>query len=216
MRPRIKVTQWSQWSGPETSPREAARFKATFDRTIRMLEYELERIDVTDAEVALGLDGRFFRRDGWPMTKSDGHPGVVVTYTHPGKGVVRVATDRFYEWTDNLRGIAMTLEALRMMERYGTTGNGRQYEGFRALPASTEATMDVHEAAVIIQANSQLKYPPERLLEVRELAELGVRAALFKAHPDQNLDKPKLSVEENFHRVERARKALSAHHGGGL
>jgi len=211
------VTSISQWNKEDSAGRrENAKFKIDLDTALKELEYELGRISVTDAQVGIAVDSRAFRRDGWPHTKAQGHPGVVLTFSRPNRGVMRIATDRYYEWVDNLIAIARTLEGLRMMDRYGTTGNGKQYEGFRALPASTSATMDVAEAAVIIRDAAQLKYPPERLLEVRELAEIGVRAAIFKSHPDQNINKPKDEVEARFHLVERARQALSAHHGGGL
>lgn len=215
MRPHIKITQWRQWQGEETKARSSARFKVSLDATVKKLEYELERIEATDIEVAVGLEGRFsLKGNGWPFAGSTGHPGVVLTYAHPKFGVMRIATDEFWDWTDNLRGIAMTLEALRMMDRYGTTGNGRQYEGFRAIPASTGNTMTAGEAAVLIKEASKVKYDAERILDVRELAEIAVRAAIFNSHPDRNPGKP--DATEYFHTVERARQALSAHHGGGL
>jgi hypothetical protein len=44
------------------------------------------------------------------------------------------ATDAYEDWQHNVRAIALTLEALRAVDRYGTTG-GRQYAGFRQLTA---------------------------------------------------------------------------------
>jgi hypothetical protein len=219
MTPTIKITQWHAWQGPETAARTFGRFvgrngSIPLATTVRELEYELERMDVTDASVAFGLDGTAFTRKGWPLATAHGHPGVVLTYTHPKHGVMRVATDAFYEWADNLRAVVKTLEALRMMDRYGTTGLGQQYQGFRALAASTDHTMTPTQAAVLIKEASKVKFEPERLIEIRELAEIAVRAAIFNAHPDRNPGKP--DATEYFHTVERARQALSAHHGGGL
>jgi hypothetical protein len=38
-------------------------------------------------------------------------------------------------WQHNVRAIALTLEALRAVDRYGATETGQQYTGFKALPA---------------------------------------------------------------------------------
>jgi hypothetical protein len=43
--------------------------------------------------------------------------------------------DTFDDWQDNLRAIAKSLEALRMVDRYGVTRNNEQYRGFTALGA---------------------------------------------------------------------------------
>lgn len=221
-RPRITFGQFSEWPEKQTAARTNAQFKGKqgridLDRNIRDLEYELGRIKVDAAQIILGLDGRYFRRDGWPMSKADGHPGVILAYSHPKFGQMRIMTDQFFSWVDNLRGIVLTLEGLRMMERYGTTGNGKQYEGFRQLPASTGATMDVHEAAEIVREASGLNMTAPRIVEIRELAEIATRSAIFKSHPDRRpKDAPAAEWEEAYHKVERARQALVAHHGGTL
>jgi hypothetical protein len=40
-------------------------------------------------------------------------------------------------WQDNVRAIALGLEALRQVERYGITKRGQQYAGWLALPATS-------------------------------------------------------------------------------
>lgn len=45
-----------------------------------------------------------------------------------------LATDAYDAWQHNVRAIAMTLKALRDMERWGAT-QGKQYAGFRQLTA---------------------------------------------------------------------------------
>lgn len=52
----------------------------------------------------------------------------MLTYT------VRPISDR-EDWHHNVRAIALTLEALRAVDRYGATETGQQYSGFKALPA---------------------------------------------------------------------------------
>ena len=46
-------------------------------------------------------------------------------------GPLKYATDVFDHWHANLRAIALGLEALRKVERYGITQRGEQYTGFR-------------------------------------------------------------------------------------
>lgn len=45
------------------------------------------------------------------------------------------AVDKFPSWQDNLRAIALGLEALRKVERYGFVKDDEQYTGFKALTA---------------------------------------------------------------------------------
>lgn len=51
---------------------------------------------------------------------------------------VVLATDAYELWQHNVRAIALSLKALRDMERYGAT-QGRQYAGFRQLTAGRAA-----------------------------------------------------------------------------
>jgi hypothetical protein len=216
-RPRITFGQFSEWPETPAARRAQGLFKnkqgrLTLDRNVRDLEYELGMLKVEDARILLGLDSRQFRRDGWPMANADGHPGVILVYSHPHFGQMRVGTDRFFHWVDNLCAIVRTLEALRMMERYGTTGNGKQYEGFRQLPASTGVTMAPEKAAEIVKEHSKVRFSVEVILREREVADMASTAARFAAHPDRNPGKA--DATEVFHLVEQARQVLSAHHGG--
>lgn len=216
--PRITTSQWTQWPEPDTASRVDASFfrnkqgRITLDRNVRDLERELAHLKVDSARISFGIDGRHTRRDGWPLATASGHPGVILDYVHPKFGQMRVLTDRFFSWVDNLRAIVITLENLRQMERYGTTGNGKQYEGFRQLPASTGAAMPAERAAEIIKEHSKVKFSVESILREREIADFASSAARFAAHPDRNPDKA--DATEVFHLVEQARQSLSAHHGG--
>jgi hypothetical protein len=217
-RPRFTFRQLEKWPEERTPSRQYARFKnkdgkIDLDRNVRELEYELGLLKVDHAEVHVGIEGRYFRRDGWPMASAPvAHPGVVLTYSHPKFGMMRIQTDRFTHWVDNLRAIVITLENLRQMDRYGTTGNGKQYEGFRQLPASTAPTMGVERAAEIVREHGKSKLSVEVILREREVADMVSTAARFATHPDRNPGKA--DAHDVFHLVEQARQVLSAHHGG--
>lgn len=55
-------------------------------------------------------------------------------------GPLRYPCDRFATWQDNLRAIALSLEALRKVDRYGVTTAGEQYRGFLAIESRTSMT----------------------------------------------------------------------------
>jgi hypothetical protein len=86
------------------------------------------------------------RVDGWPKGNASQpwHPGVRLAFDAPDKGPLIYATDVYDQpawasgsispWQANLRAIALGLEALRAVDRYGITKRGEQYRGFLALP----------------------------------------------------------------------------------
>ena len=72
-------------------------------------------------------------------------PRVVVSFDSC-HGPLRYQCDRFTTtragtkaWHANVRAIALGLEALRKVDRYGIAGSGEQYRGWTALPAAFAA-----------------------------------------------------------------------------
>jgi hypothetical protein len=71
-------------------------------------------------------------------------------------GPLRYATDAYERdwghgmpsWQANLRAIALTLEALRAIDRWGVSKRGEQYTGWKALPAGGEVTFPSADAAL--------------------------------------------------------------------
>jgi hypothetical protein len=58
------------------------------------------------------------------------------------------------DWQHNVRAIALGLEALRKVDRYGITRRGEQYAGWKALPAgigigATHMTSEVATKVII-------------------------------------------------------------------
>lgn len=168
--------------------KEATRFNSKWSATISLLSTEIDHLqgrnvviecDITEAD--LKLNGEF-RANARPTS-----PAVVVAFESK-HGSMLYRCDRFYtnwahqgpEWQHNVRAIALTLQALRAVDRYGATETGQQYAGFKALPAG-RAMPPSHMTTV--EAN-------------RLLAELGVdfngdnatliRRAKALAHPDRN------------------------------
>jgi hypothetical protein len=133
------------WPYPEQDP-QPDRFKATYTKTLRLLEREIALIDARDPIVGVVVPPSHLRTDGGGF-KADARvaaPGAEVSFDIPeGRGWRRVTfhTDvhRTYNYRDsfesNLRAIALGLEALRLVERYGIASSGQQYAGFAQITA---------------------------------------------------------------------------------
>ena len=131
------------------------------------------------------------RNDGWPRSNARPQkPGVVVTF-HKGGAAMSFPCDRFDGWEDNLRAIALSLQALRMVDRYGVTKRGEQYTGWRALPTSTDA------ADSLLTREQARQYIDDRYGG-------DIKRALMETHPDRGGD------TDEFRKVVRARELLAA------
>lgn len=117
-----------------------------------------------DILLGVGLSESDIRLDGQPRAnaRAMGHPGVEVSFNTKAYGRLTYATDQYTDWQDNVRAIALSLEALRAVERWGVS-KGRQYTGFALLEAG-----------------------PGPIDRGRKLVEKygGVREALRHTHPD--------------------------------
>lgn len=123
------------WTLPRTRTRTRSKFASTMTQTLDLLARELRHLNARDARLKT-LHGSYdVRRDG--LLRSDArtplHPGVILTFESNGNSMT-FPCDRFLDWRDNLRAIALSLEALRMVDRYGVTTHGEQYKGFKSLP----------------------------------------------------------------------------------
>lgn len=127
-----------QWPGERTKSRKEAAFKVKYERTLDDLEYELTKLLARDIIIQVdNLSLVDIRNDGWPRggwQPRGGNQGVIVSFDSP-KGSMSFPCDRYTEWRDNLRAIALGLEALRAVDRYGVTRGNEQYRGWSRLEA---------------------------------------------------------------------------------
>lgn len=145
------------------------------------------------------LDGQL-RADARPS-----HPGVILTIDTRKHGTLVYSTDRFDHWKANLRAIALGLEALRKVERYGIANRGQQYAGYRELPSGIAlgSAMTIEDAARFI---AEQAWPGDAIDEQEVLDDLDTayRAAAKRLHPDAGGD------PEMFRRLTVARDLLVA------
>lgn len=130
------------WPGEQTSWRKRAPFGAAWLSTIRLLERELTMLDAKNVVFQVALYEGQLRLDGKPKaTAKASHPGVILAFDSK-YGPLKYAVDTFDVFTDNVRAIALAMEALRKVDRYGVTKRGEQYTGWRELPVKTGAPAD--------------------------------------------------------------------------
>lgn len=116
------------------SQRRHSQFKASYPRSIGLLQREVGYLGGRDITFGVGLEERDLRQDGTPRAnaRSFSHPGVEISFDSREHGRLTYATDQFWDWQDNVRAIALSLEALRSVDRYGVA-KGKQYTGFALL-----------------------------------------------------------------------------------
>ena len=104
-------------------------------------------------------------------------------------GPLQYATDTFTSWQDNLRAIALSLEALRAVNRYGVSRHGEQYRGWRQLTTGSDDTHGIPDTATA-----------QRYLD--DVYDGDLKRALMETHPDRGGDR------EEFGKVMRIKALL--------
>jgi hypothetical protein len=119
---------------PRANYRRSAPYKVDFDKAVRDLGDEIERLGGKLPIMSTNLE---LRIDGQPKQNARyvSDPGVAVYFALDGKQKV-FACDTFNNVKDNIRSIGLTIESLRAIKRYGATDMlERALSAFDALPA---------------------------------------------------------------------------------
>jgi hypothetical protein len=195
-RPLPAVWPTGQRTPPEQ--RQHSRFKAPYSRTLEQLQYELRMLDAVEPVVLeAGYQPHEIRMDGLPRKGArPSDPAVIVSFDSR-VGPLRYGCDTFWADEDNLRAIALALEALRAVDRYGVTKRGEQYQGWSALPPTAEPGMSREEAEVFIRHAAATGNSVGPQFTLRE----AYRRAARRLHPDVGGD------PEQWARLDRARQA---------
>lgn len=130
------------WPHKETRSRERGQFEASYTSTRALLYRECTQLGATSAVLQLACTEDDIRLDGELRANARvTHPGVIVSLVSR-HGPLTFATDRFKHWDSNLRAIALGMEALRKVDRYGIAEGAQQYVGWKQLPAAPERSAD--------------------------------------------------------------------------
>ena len=204
----MKVGPIREWPGDLTADREISRFRVSgpgymskptpLTTTLGQLEVELRALGAREVELLVAIAPADFRLDGKPRAQAKAmHPGVILSFDS-NVGHLSYPCDTFTTWQDNLRAVALALEALRKVDRYGVTKRGEQYRGFlaieaNAMPAGFTTTTDaIAFLASFSDAPRAAEVPPRLLL----------RLAQRRSHPDHG------GTAETFQRVTLAEQYL--------
>lgn len=188
------------WPGEKRKSlnRHDAPFRVTYDKTLLLLERELKHLQAKRIVVQAYLKPDQIRNDGWPRSSArPSEPGIIIGFS--GKsGDLSYPCDTYKKYEDNIRAVALSLEALRTVDRYGVTRNNEQYKGWAKLPPAP-AVMTVADATHFLTMHSGI-FPGSR-----DQLQEAYRAAARKLHPDTTngshgqfvmLGKAKATIEE--------------------
>jgi hypothetical protein len=187
------LDRWPLPSTPADKRRGPSTFRTHWNSTLDLLEREPGYLGARDIVIEVALDPSDIRIDGWPRAnaREPRHPGVAISFESK-HGPLRYLTDAHTLWRHNVHGIALGLQALRAVDRYGITHRAEQYKGWAALPPGTDAAL-----SVLFDIIGEMP----RALDNGEREKL-YRRALRAAHPDSGGNR------ELFDRVQAAAASL--------
>lgn len=173
-----------------TGRHKPSQFSSRWSDTEELLLREVKALRGRDLVLEVDVDESQIRLDGRLYARAYARTPAVRVAFESMHGPLTYATDVFPTWQDNVRAIALGLEALRRVDRYGITKRGEQYAGWKQLPAGSGGTashMTLDEAWSIIGS-----YDPD-FRPIQEQRDAGVTAATTLAwrraraanHPDR-------------------------------
>lgn len=202
---------------------ENSSFTTGWSDTLEVLDRELWFLDAEHVVIEVDVAERGIRVDGQLRADAKAVSPAVRLAFDSRFGPLQYATDRFIrpswrrngmqqDWQHNLRAIALGLEALRKVDRYGITRRGEQYAGWKALPPAggdaiaMPAAMTVDEAArVLVDLADGLPGDVGNVVH-----QAGVRRELYRraaaaTHPDRG------GARTAWNRLQQARTVLEQH-----
>ena len=100
----------------------------------------------------------------------------------PCRSVLRLSLkDQGQPWKHNVRAIALTLKALRDVDRYGASSSGEQYRGYRQIESSPSVMSRTTAVQVVVGVAGGEIGP-----QVDDALPVLWKTARRNAHPDRN------------------------------
>lgn len=205
----IKV--WPEGWDPNKPPQAQSPFKSTFAQTIELLDSELYAINASSPTLQVDASDARIRMDGQLHAQASvNYPGVILSFMTPDLGTLVYRCNRFGAttsndwstnrthhrpgWHENLRAIALGLESLRRLERYGIADRGQQYAGWAEIGTGMAmgakgSTLTIEEAARILADSSGLGVETaDKLIGNHSMVNVAYRTAVKEHHPDKGGD----------------------------
>jgi hypothetical protein len=184
---------------PFTGKHTESNFRVTYTQAITLLDRELSMLRARNAVIELDLRESDMRLAGKLRAAARATSPAVRVAFDSKHGPLTYATDRFVrgpakrwyrsqmvpvmadDWQHNLYAIAIGLEALRTVDRYGISRHGEQYAGWKQLPAGSSAAAS-HMTRDQALWTIGIDPADGAARDVRE----ALRAARARHHPDRN------------------------------
>lgn len=201
---RVTYRPIEKYPGERSLNVRPSPFGATWSTTLMQLDMELRKLGATEVVFQLDVAETDIRLDGYPRENARPKSPAVVISFESKHGPLQFATDVFPTWKDNVRAIALGLESLRRVDRYGITKHAEQYTGWRqigsGIPMPSSAPMSMEEAREFI-----FRYagPSNQWSHMRDSMGVAYRRAAKVLHPD----KPTGSTEL-FKQLQEAKEVL--------
>jgi len=203
-----------RWPGDLTESRRRSRFgDVAWGKTLKVLDRELALLGASNIIFQVAVEDHDIRLDGGLRAGSKKeHPGVIITFDSI-HGPLSYWTDEYDEFADNVRAIALSLEALRAVDRHGVNKKGSQYEGYKRLPGVGETgngrpRLETPEQAAKFVAK-HVDVPKELLMSNKFVWEASYKEAAKRLHPDNK----ETGDDELFVELQDAAVILKGHHG---
>ena len=135
MRATFRPLRKELWQGEFTKSRKSAwSFRAPWSDTLAMLDRELTQLGAKELVIEADFRESDIRLDGMPRSNArvPQFPGIRIAFESK-HGPLVYQTDAYSGWRENVRAIALGLQALRAVDRYGITSRAEQYTGFKAI-----------------------------------------------------------------------------------
>lgn len=179
------------WSRPVTPPhRRRSRdqaFAVKWAATQAMLRLELDLLDAHNVVLSADFTEADLKADGMPHVRARPlkFPGVEISFDSV-HGSLAFGTDAHEFWQHNVRAIALALQALRAVDRYGVSSSGEQYTGWRVVASGEN---DRERAARYLARHgaplgTSISRATDRILASRDAAHAHYCEAAKRLHPD--------------------------------
>jgi hypothetical protein len=196
----IDIQPMTKWPEKDTDDRRKAPFKATWSNTLEIFAFELDKLSARMVTLHTMHSANDVRLDGKLRADSTNpkHPGVILSFEkfegwdeekkQSNYVEMRFPCDTFTYWKDNVRAVALALEALRKIDRYGVR-SGSQYAGFKALPPGDFAVEMTPELAADFVAKAagmgNLPAIATSIIQNAAFGESVYKTAAKSLHPDK-------------------------------
>lgn len=193
-----------------------SRYRASYSNTMNLLRRELEHLSASSVLLEAHFQANEIRNDGFPRSSArPSFPDVRLSFKSK-VGPLSFEGSTYDNWEDNLRAIALTMELLRDIERYGVVKGAQQYRGFKALPdgnaqpQSTSGTITPYQAAMLrLSLYAEISTDAFKAMVAKgyEGAREMYREASRRCHPDAG------GSNEAMCKVNEAWRVIQTHYG---